>query len=81
MARKRGYTPPAAHVSQPTPEDKLANILASASAGQNVERGGTPTEAELTLVTARNASPSQLDKLAADDAVWAKFTGSKQGLF
>lgn len=83
LARKRGYAATSATPApaQPKPEDKLANILAAASATQTVERGGTPSEAELTLATARNASPAQLDKLTADEAAWAKFTGSKTSLF
>lgn len=82
LARKRGYAPPAAPPpAQPTPEDKLATILAAAEASKGVERGGTPSDAELTMATARNASSAQLDKLAASDDIWAKFTGTKQGLF
>ena len=67
--------------AQPKPEDKLATILAAAEASKGVERGGTPSELDLTLATARNASPTQLDKMTADDALWAKFTGARTGLF
>jgi hypothetical protein len=83
LARKRGYaptsTPPAPTAAKP--EDRLATILAAAEAAKGVERGGAPSEIDLTLATVRNASPTQLDKLTADESAWAKFTGSKQGLF
>ena len=81
LAKKRGYAAPTAPAAQPKPEDKLATILAAAEASKGVERGGTPSELDLTLATARNASPTQLDKMTADDALWAKFTGAKTGLF
>lgn len=81
LAKKRGYAAPTAPAPQPKPEDKLATILAAAEASKGVERGGTPAEIDLTLATARNASPSQLDKMTADEALWAKFTGAKTGLF
>lgn len=81
LAKKRGYTPPAAPAATQTPEDKLAAIRAAAEAAKTVERGGLPTDAELTLATARNASPAQLDKLAADRDAWSKFTGTKTSIF
>lgn len=81
LARKRGYSAKPAAPATPAPADKLATILAAAEAAKGVERGGTPTESELTLATARNASPAQLDRMTADEALWAKFTGTKTGLF
>ena len=81
LARKRGYAPATPTTPPPTPEAKLAAIRAAADADKTVERGALPVDAELTLATARTASPTQLDKLVRDPKAWAKFTGTETNLF
>lgn len=81
LAKKRGYQPKSAPATATSPEDKLSTILAAAEAGKGVDRGSLPPESELTLATARTASPTQLDKLTADDVHWKKFVGAKTDIF
>lgn len=78
MARRHGYTPKVgnAPATPTTPDAKLQSIQQAQAASKNLP--STPQLEEITLEGLKGASDADLNKLVADDKLWAKITGADQ---
>ena len=72
-AQRHGYSSKAAPATPTTPADKIATLIE----GQATAKTPTPSPSSepMTLETLRNASDSDLSKLAQDDKAWSRIVG------
>lgn len=85
MAKRYGYVPKPATSSQQAPkagltaEEKVAALAKGGAAAKQPAKGAPDAGVELTAAGLKDVSNSDLNKLVADDKMWAKIVGGASG--
>ena len=76
-AQRHGYAAKAPAAAPTTPAGKIATLIEGQATAKTPV--ASPTSEPMTLETLRNASDSDLSKLAQDDKAWSRIVGGGSG--